>query len=95
MVPKRFRFEDIVVENETPADILIKKEEAASGPALGQILEAELAMAVGDWACQNPERWQTLRMRHAHPELTLGQLAQELGISISTVKRHLRRTLHA
>ena len=29
MVPKRFRFEDIVVENETPADILIKKEEAA------------------------------------------------------------------
>lgn len=79
----------------TPADELIRKEEAANGPAITQILEAELALAVGDWACQNPQRWRTLRMRHTHPELTIDQLAARLGIGRATVIRHLKRRICA
>ena len=35
---------------------------------------------------------EVLRLRRAHPDETLEQLAQRLGCSLSTVKRHLRRS---
>ena len=50
---------------------------------------------MADFAVENPQRWRTLRARHAHPELTLDDLAFELKISKRTVVRHLRRTLNA
>lgn len=60
---------------------------------LGVVVEAEdldtLAGVVG--GTRQVDHDEVLRLRRANPDETLEQLAQRLGCSLSTVKRHLRR----
>ena len=60
---------------------------------LGIVVEAEdldtLAGVVG--GTRQVDHDEVLRLRRANPHETLEQLAQRLGCSLSTVKRHLRR----
>ena len=60
---------------------------------LGVVVEAEdldtLAGVVG--GARQVDHDEVLRLRRANPDETLEQLAQRLGCSLSTIKRHLRR----
>ena len=60
---------------------------------LGVVVEAEdldtLAGVVG--GTRQVDHDEVLRLRRANPDETLEQLAQRLGCSLSTIKRHLRR----
>ena len=60
---------------------------------LGIVVESEdldtLAGVVG--GARQIDHDEVLRLRRANPDETLEQLAQRLGCSLSTVKRHLRR----
>ena len=60
---------------------------------LGLVVEAEdldtLAGVVG--GARQIDHDEVLRLRRANPDETLEQLAQRLGCSLSTIKRHLRR----
>ena len=63
---------------------------------LGVVVEPEdldtLAGVVG--GSRQVDHDEVLRLRRANPHETLEQLAQRLGCSLSTVKRHLRRERH-
>jgi hypothetical protein len=60
---------------------------------LGIVVEAEdldtLAGVIG--GTRQIDHDEVLRLRRANPDETLEQLAQRLGCSLSTIKRHLRR----
>jgi hypothetical protein len=60
---------------------------------LGLVVEAEdldtLAGVVG--GVRQIDHDEVMRLRRANPDETLEQLAQRLGCSLSTIKRHLRR----
>ena len=60
---------------------------------LGVVVEPEdldtLAGVVG--GTRQIDHDEVLRLRRAHPDETLEQLAHRLGCSLSTIKRHLRR----
>lgn len=70
-----------------PSELLMRSEEDKTCPE-----RRELATAVGDWVAMNPEKWRTLRMRYAHPEDTINELAVRLNLHRSTVIRHLKRS---
>ena len=61
---------------------------------LGVVVETEdldtLAGVLG--GARQIDHDEVMRLRRAHPDETLEQLAQRLGCSLSTVKRHLRRS---
>jgi hypothetical protein len=63
---------------------------------LGVVVEPEdldtLAGVVG--GARQIDHDEVLRLRRAHPDETLEQLAHRLGCSLSTIKRHLRRERH-
>jgi hypothetical protein len=60
---------------------------------LGVVVEAEdLDTLAGVVGARQVDHDEVLRLRRAHPDETLEQLAQRLGCSLSTVKRHLRRS---
>ncbi len=63
---------------------------------LGIVVEPEsldtVAGVVG--ARRQVDHDEVIRLRAAHPEESLDRLAQRLGCSLSTVKRHLRRERH-
>jgi DNA-directed RNA polymerase specialized sigma24 family protein len=63
---------------------------------LGVVVEAEdLDTLAGVVGARQVDHDEVLRLRRAHPDETLEQLAQRLGCSLSTVKRHLRRARQA
>ncbi|GAA3567894.1 hypothetical protein GCM10022197_25090 [Microlunatus spumicola] len=63
---------------------------------LGVVVEAEdLDTLAGVVGARQVDHEEVLRLRRAHPEETLEQLAQRLACSLSTVKRHLRRSRQA
>ena len=63
---------------------------------LGLVVEPEdldtLAGVIG--GARQIDHDEVVRLRRANPDETLEQLAQRLGCSLSTVKRHLRRERH-
>lgn len=63
---------------------------------LGIVVEAEdldtLAGVLG--GARQIDHDEVMRLRRANPDETLEQLAQRLGCSLSTIKRHLRRERH-
>jgi len=60
---------------------------------LGVVVDAEdLDTLAGVVGARQVDHDEVLRLRRAHPDETLEQLAQRLGCSLSTVKRHLRRS---
>lgn len=73
------------------------KERAAMRSMLGVALEAEdLDAFTGARGTRQPvDHEAVLAMRAAHPDDPLEQIANRLGCSLSTVKRHLRRARHA
>jgi hypothetical protein len=73
------------------------RERAAMRTLLGVTVEAEdLDAFTGARGSRQPVDHETvLAMRAAHPEDSLDQIANRLGCSLSTVKRHLRRARQA
>lgn len=79
------------IDYKTPADVMIHKE---SSELPKKIVVTEFSwsevLRLGDWAIKNPTKWPTIKARLRHPQASIRELADQLGIGSSTVERHLK-----
>ncbi len=81
--------EHMAVDELDPATILMLSEEGDCDRQLQGVLCAEAMAALLDYGITSPNKARTLSARIKHPEATLAQLAQKLGITAPAVHQHL------
>ena len=82
------RIERVAIDENDPAELLMKSELPQPGAGCGPSLPVSQALRLADFAAKKPRHYRTLRAQLIDPSATQRQLADRLRISQSTVARH-------